>query len=125
MLLLKDLSGLVRMESLEQVEQGLRLEGLHVVVRALATVSAEGDDGELGLQLFEPPDELGAGYVGYGDIEDGAVDARELFERFDRLSTAVRRDYVELGGLDDELAGGDGTGVFAIHDEETGSQHLE
>lgn len=122
--LLQDLRGLLGVESFEQLEEALWIEGFDAVVGSMASVFAHRDDGEPGLQLFEFLDQLAAGDVGDGDVEDDAVNAREFFEGLDGFGSAVGSDDVELRGLDDELAGGDGAGVFAVDDEEAGPEHV-
>ena len=114
------------METLEQGEKFFGVEGLQSVVGGItAGVARRGDYdyGELRLEGFQGEDQFVAGHVGHAGVGDYAVDGGELAQDFDGLMAAVGGDDVEFGGFDDQLAGRDAGGGFAVNDEEAGTEH--
>jgi len=71
-------------------------------------------------QIF---DQLRAAHVPDARIDNGAVDVRKALEGLNRLLPAIGRDDVEFSGLNDEFAGGDAAGVFAVDNEKAGPVH--
>jgi len=66
-----------------------------------------------------------AGYVIETTIEDDTTDGGESGEDVEGFLAAVRREDVELGGFDHQLAGRDAAGKLPVDDEEAGSDHAE
>ncbi len=85
---------------------------------------ADDDDGKVGVAFLDPRDKVAAGHVADTGVEDNAVDLWERGQSFYSLRCAVGGDDVELGGFDDELTGGNATGVFAIDDEKAWPDHV-
>ncbi len=81
------------------------------------------DDWNPGVELLDGGDEIVAGHVDHAGVGDDSVEGGELAHCLDGLVAAVGRDDVELGGLNDKLAGGDAGGGFAIDDEKAGPDH--
>lgn len=121
-----DLPGGFRMQPLEQVEEFAGIECVDCVVGQRARVvrwCADDDHGNGGVDLLERSEELFAGHVGQACVGNDAVDGREFAQGLDGFFAAVSGDDVEFGGFDDELAGGDSGGGFAVYYEETGTKH--
>ena len=114
------------LEFFEEREKPPGIKGLEDVIGMFAgrvAWSADDDDGYFRLQLFERVYEVATGHVFHAGIGDDAIDAGELAQRFDGFFAAVSGDDVEFGGFDDELAGGDAGGGFAVDDEIAGTYH--
>ena len=113
-------------ELMEELEQMRGVEGVDLVGGARA-VDRSGalnhDDGNVGRALANGGDDCFARDVVNHGVEHGAVDVRELLKCLDGFLAAVGGDDIKLCGLDDQLARGDGAGVFAVDDEKTGPNH--
>jgi len=123
---LGDLSGGLGLEGFEEGKKLLGIEGVEVVVGADGGDAAWGVDddyGDFGVDLFEFSDEVVAGHVGEASVGDDAVEGGVFAEGFDGLVAGVGGEDVEFGGFDDQLAGRNGRGAFAIDDEEAGANH--
>lgn len=75
------------------------------------------------MEFLESFDEVRARHVAHAGVKDDAVHVGKEMEDFDGFGAAVSGEDVDFCGLDDELAGGDGAGVFAIGDEIAGPDH--
>jgi len=123
---LLDFGGGFGLEFFEEREKPPGVEGLEDMVGMFASRmawSADDDDRKFRLKLFERVYEVATGHVFHARIGDDAIESGELAEGFDGFFAAVGGDDVELGGFDDELAGGDAGGGFAIDDEVTRADH--
>ena len=103
-----------------------RVEGVELV-RGAGAVDRAGalnhDDGNVRRALANGGDDGLAGDVVNHGIEHGTVDVWEMLKGLDGFFAAVGGDDIEFCGLDDQLARGDGAGVFAVDDEKTGPNH--
>lgn len=79
------------------------------------------DDGDSGVNLFDCSDEVGGGHLRHFRVHHDSVDCRESPEGGERLLGAVGGENVELGGFDDELAGGYASRVFVVNNEKAWS----
>ena len=114
------------LEFLEDFKKLAGIEGVEDVVGEFARGATRGldnDEGNFGMDFSEGGEEIVADHVGHAGVGDDAVDSGEFAQCFDRFFTGIGRDDVEFGGLDDELAGRDSGGGFAIDDEEAGAKH--
>jgi len=85
--------------------------------------SADDDYGNFGIDFFEFGDEIATAHVANACVEDDAMHIGESLQGFDRFGGAVGGDDVEFGGLDDELARGNATGIFTVDDKKAGPDH--
>ena len=85
-----------------------------------AAGGADNDDGDVGLDFLQGADELFAGHVGEAGVDDYAVEIGIPLECLDGFVGGVGGDDVEFCGFDDELAGGDAGGGFAVDNEVAG-----
>ena len=83
------------------------------------------DAGEPWTDLLDGGEEMVAGHVDHAGVGDEAVEGGEFAQGFDGFLAGVGGDDVELGGFDDELAGGDTGGSFTVNDEEAGTDQRE
>jgi len=121
-----DVRGCFGVERSEKFEKLGGLEGFEIVACAWTvgrTGGVDDDERESGVDGAELFDELSAGCVFNAGIDNDTVDEREALEGFYGFLAAVSGDDIELGSLNDELAGGDAAGVFAVNNEETGPGH--
>jgi hypothetical protein len=113
-------------EFVEEFEEIGWVEGVDEVGRTGAVLRAgtlHDDDGGVGNAGANSGDDLLAGDVVNGGVEHHTVDGGKTLEGFQGFGAAVGGDDVELCGLDNQFAGRDAGGVFAVDDEKTGANH--
>ena len=121
-----DGAALAGKELMEELEQMRGVEGVDLVGGAGAidrSGTLNHDDGNVRRALANGGDDCFAGDVVNHGVEDSTVDVREMLKGLDGFFAAVGGDDIEFCGLDDQLARGDGAGVFAVDDEKTGPNH--
>lgn len=109
---------MVRAEALQEAEQLLGIEGVELVVgpgARLAEWPMDDDDGHGGIDVFDGFYKIGTGHLGHFRIHHDSVDGRETPQGIEGLSGAIGGEDVELRGLDDKLAGGNASRVFAVN----------
>ena len=123
---LLDLGGGFGLEFLEKRKEEPWIEGFEGVI-GLFTEGVAGcadeDDGYFWLQVFKCCNERIGWHIFHAGVHNDTVQCGKFAQGFDGFFAAVGGDDVELGGLDDEFAGGDAGGGFAIDDEVTGADH--
>ena len=89
----------------------------------LVPAGRDGDHGQIVTDGSQPGDQFAAWQARDLGIHHDSVDIGKAMQHLDGLVGAVRRDDVEHGGLNHELASGDAAGILLIHDKKTGSDH--
>lgn len=85
---------------------------------------ADHDDRQFRRELLDGKDDIVRLHIADDVVEDDSIDSGKAFDGLNGLFSGVRRDDVELGGLNDQLARGDVAGEFAVNDDEAGSGHF-
>lgn len=88
-----------------------------------ATRTLHNDDGNLWRTVAYGAEDVAAGKVADSGVQNDAVDGRKALKGLNGFGAVVGGDHVELRGLDDQLAHGNGSGVFAIDYQEAGANH--
>ena len=105
-------------EALQQAEQLLGVESVELIFGPVARLTewpVDDNDGHRRCESLERADEVGAGTLRHFGVHDDSVHCREAPEHGKRLVGAIGGEDVELRGLDDKLAGGNASRVFAIN----------
>src|SRR6187402_143479 len=119
--------GIFRADPADDLQQGFRSVELQDVIRIVTDIQGRGRNQYDRLAWIEGAnltDNLGAGHIANGLVEDNGGNGRERPQGVDGLARAIGGDDVVLCRLQHQLACGDASGKLSVDDQKTGTYHF-